>query len=121
MTLEQAAEFAGKEWEARGKEVSEEEWALVDQPMRFVPVGFEAASGAFGRSALDFFRQVEVVAGRSASTDLYHWSAFVFGEHWRQRLSLALTRGQPRAPNTFGCRGSWTQLRQGGHWAQGER
>ena len=68
MTLEQAAEFAGKEWEAGGEEVSEEEWALVDQPMRFVPVGFEAASGAFGRSALDFFRQVEVVAGRSAST-----------------------------------------------------
>ena len=94
MTMEQAAEFAGKEWEAGGEEVSEEEWALVDQPMRFVPVGCEAASGVFGRSALDFFRQVEVVAGRSASTDLYHWSAFVFGEHWRQRLSLALTRGQ---------------------------
>ena len=96
MTLEQAAEFAGKEWEAGGKEVSEEEWALVDQPMRFVRVGFEAASAAFGRLALDFFRQVEVVAGRSASTDLFHWSAFVFGEHWRQRLSLALTRGQAR-------------------------
>ena len=38
--VEGADEVAGKEWEAGGKEVSEEEWALVEQPMRFVPVGF---------------------------------------------------------------------------------
>ena len=34
------------------------------------------------------------VAGAQASTDLYHWSAMVWGEHWQQRLSLVLTRGQ---------------------------
>ena len=66
----------------------------MDCPQRFVPVGFEAASGAFGRSALDFLRQVEVVAGLSASADMYHWSSQTFGKHWRQRLGLALARGQ---------------------------
>ena len=29
-----------------------------------------------------------------SSADLYHWSAMEFGEHWLQRLSLVLARGQ---------------------------
>ena len=37
---------------------------------------------------------VETAAHAGASADLYHWSAMVWGEHWRQRLSLALARGQ---------------------------
>eukprot|EP01051_Picozoa_sp_SAG22_P002887 SAG22_NODE_134_length_18372_cov_33.054944_7_plen_78_part_00 len=34
------------------------------------------------------------VATTQSSADLYHWSAMVWGEHWRQRLSLGLARGQ---------------------------
>ena len=43
---------------------------------------------------LDFLREVEEVAGDQSSADLYHWSAMEFGEHWLQRLSLVLARGQ---------------------------
>ena len=39
-------------------------------------------------------REVEEVAGDQSSADLYHWSAMEFGEHWLQRLSLVLARGQ---------------------------
>ena len=34
------------------------------------------------------------MAGDQLSADLYHWSAMEFGEHWLQRLSLVLARGQ---------------------------
>ena len=37
---------------------------------------------------------MERVAGEQSSADLYHWSAMMWGEHWRQRLSLTLARGQ---------------------------
>ncbi len=37
---------------------------------------------------------MEKVAGAMSSADLYHWSAMVWGEHWRQRLSLELVWGQ---------------------------
>ena len=65
----------------------------VPQTHRFVPLGFEAG-GAFGRATLDFLREVVEVAGDQSSADLYHWSAMEFGEHWLQRLSLVLARGQ---------------------------
>jgi hypothetical protein len=58
-----------------------------------VQLGFEAG-GAFGPATRDFLREVARVAGAQASTDLYHWSAMVWGEHWQQRLSLVLARGQ---------------------------
>ena len=32
--------------------------------------------------------------GASPKVDAYHWSAMEFGEHWLQRLSLVLARGQ---------------------------
>ena len=69
------------------------DWSQVPQTHRFVPLGVEAG-GAFGRATLDFLREVEEVAGDQSSADLYHWSAMEFGEHWLQRLSLVLARGQ---------------------------
>eukprot|EP01050_Picozoa_sp_SAG11_P012113 SAG11_NODE_1327_length_5194_cov_9.461237_2_plen_135_part_00 len=66
---------------------------LVATEHEFVPLGFEAG-GAFGASTLDFLEMVARTARAGASADLYHWSAMVWGEHWRQRLSLALARGQ---------------------------
>ena len=64
----------------------------ADAPL--CPVGFRGGGGAFGQATLDFIREVEEVAGEQSSTDLYHWSAMEFGEHWLQRLSLVLARGQ---------------------------
>ena len=37
---------------------------------------------------------MEKVAGAQSSADLYHWSAMMWGKHWRQRLSLGLAMGQ---------------------------
>ena len=65
----------------------------LECPHEFVPLGFEAG-GAFGPATRDFVREVARVAGAQASADLYHWSAMVWGEHWQQRLSLVLARGQ---------------------------
>ena len=45
-------------------------------------------------ACLDFLREVVEVASDQSSADLYHWSAMEFGEHWLQRLSLVLARGQ---------------------------
>ena len=72
---------------------SELDWGLVERPHEFIPLGFEAG-GAFGPATRDFLREVARVAGAQASADLYHWSAMVWGEHWQQRLSLVLARGQ---------------------------
>ena len=60
---------------------------------RFVPLGFEASSGAFGRATVDFLREVEAVAAGQSSSDLYHWSGAEWRTHWRQRLSLRLAKG----------------------------
>jgi hypothetical protein len=49
---------------------------------------------AFGPATRDFLWEVARVAGAHASADLYHLSAMVWGEHWQQRLSLVLARGQ---------------------------
>ena len=69
--------------------------ALVAMAHRFVPLGFEAG-GAFGASTLNFLAEVEKKAGAQSSADLYHWSAMVWGEHWRQRLGMGLAQGQAR-------------------------
>ena len=78
---------------ADGEVESELDWGLVECPHVFVPLGFEAG-GCFGPATRDFLREVARVAGAQASADLYHWSAMVWGEHWQQRLSLVLARGQ---------------------------
>ena len=72
---------------------TELDWSQVPQTHRFVPLGFEAG-GAFGQATLDFLKEVDEVAGDQSSADLFHWSAMEFGEHWLQRLSLVLARGQ---------------------------
>ena len=79
-------------WAAAAEDEVEEAW-LVHETHRFVPLGFEAG-GAFGPSTLGFLQEVEKVASAQSSADLYHWSAMMWGEHWRQRLSLGLARGQ---------------------------
>ena len=67
---------------ADGDEASELDWGLaLECPHEFVPLGFEAG-GAFGPATRDFVREVARVVGTQASTDLYHWSAMVWGEHW---------------------------------------
>ena len=43
---------------------------------------------------MDFFGEVVEQAGFNASAELYHWCAMVFGAHWRQRIGVALARGQ---------------------------
>ena len=90
--VEQLTPEAALAW-ADGDEESELDWEPVERPHEFVPLGFEAG-GAFGPATRDFLREVARVAGAQASADLYHWSAMVWGEHWQQRLSLVLARGQ---------------------------
>ena len=65
----------------------------MSQTHQFVPLGFEAGGG-FGPATLQFLQEIETVASQQSSADLYHWSAMMWGEHWRQRLSLELARGQ---------------------------
>ena len=43
---------------------------------------------------MDFFGDVVEQAGANASAELYHWCVTVFGAHWRQRIGVALARGQ---------------------------
>ena len=59
----------------------------------FVPLGFEA-NGSWGQQSLDFFGDVVEEARCNSSAELYHWCAMVFGAHWRQRIGVALARGQ---------------------------
>ena len=95
MSYAQAAVWAAKEDGEGGVTAAaiDEVLAAADCSQRFVPLGFEA-NGAFGQSARDFSREVMRVVDQSKSADLYHWSAYVFGEHWQQRLAMVLARGQ---------------------------
>jgi hypothetical protein len=34
------------------------------------------------------------VADAASSSDLYHWCAMVFGEHWEHRLGVKLAQGE---------------------------
>jgi hypothetical protein len=47
----------------------------------FVPLSFEARTGAFGPRARIFLREVAEVADAASSSDLYHWCAMMWGEH----------------------------------------
>ena len=60
----------------------------------FVPLGFEARTGAFGPRTRTFLREVVEVADATSSADLYHWCAMVWGEHWEQRLGVKLAQGE---------------------------
>ena len=89
-TRVQLYSWAADEENELGEEMN---WDLVECPHRFIPLGFEAGGG-FGQATLDFLQELVETAGEQSSADLYHWSAMVFGEHWGQRLSLVLARGQ---------------------------
>jgi hypothetical protein len=45
----------------------------------FVPLGFEARTGAFGPGTWTFLREVAEVVDVASSSDLYHWCAMVWG------------------------------------------
>jgi hypothetical protein len=60
----------------------------------FVPLGFEARTGAFGPRTRTFLREVAEVAEVASSSDLYHWCAMVGGEHWEQRSGVKLAHGE---------------------------
>ena len=67
----------------------------------FVPLGFEARTGAFGPRTRTFLREVVEVADAASSADLYHWSAMVWGEHWEQRLGVKLAQATGCAPRPY--------------------
>ena len=60
----------------------------------FVPLGFEAQTGAFGPRTRTFLREVVEVADAASSADLYRWCAMVWGEHSEQRSGVKLARGE---------------------------
>jgi hypothetical protein len=78
-----------------------EDSAQVATTHVFVPLGFEARTGAFRPRARTFLREVADVADVAdvaSSSDLYHWYAMVWREHWEQRLGVKLAQGgKPRA------------------------
>ena len=72
LSPEEAVAWADNDANVVSHEGAEVDWSQVPQTHRFVPLGFEAAGGAFGRATLDFLREVEEVAGDQSSADLYH-------------------------------------------------
>jgi hypothetical protein len=52
------------------------------------------ANGAYGAATRDFFRVIERAVEAAAERDHYHWSAPSWREHWRQRVDVALAKGQ---------------------------
>ena len=93
MTADEAAAWAESTAEDPRATEAAMDAAVEAAGHTFVPLGFEA-NGAWGQQALDFFGDVVEQAGASASAELYHWCATVFGAHWRQRIGVALARGQ---------------------------
>ena len=82
-------------WANSDAEPTGEDWAQVETTHVFVPLGaFETRTGAFGPRTRTFLREVVEVADVASSTDLYHWSAMVWGEHWEQRLGVKLAQGE---------------------------
>ena len=83
-------------WADSDAEPTEADWAQVETTHVFVPLGFEAQTGAFGPRTRTFLREVVEVADATSSADLYHWCAMVWGEHWEQRLGVKLAPTRPR-------------------------
>ena len=81
-------------WADSDAEPTEADWAQVETTHVFVPLGFEAQTGAFGPRTRTFLREVVEVADATSSADLYHWCAMVWGEHWEQRLGVKLAQGE---------------------------
>ena len=66
-------------WADSEAEPTEADWAQVETTHVFVPLGFEAQTGAFGPRTRTFLREVVEVADATSSADLYHWCAMVWG------------------------------------------
>jgi hypothetical protein len=81
-------------WADSDAEPTGEDWAQVETTHIFVPVGFEARTGAFGPRMWTFLREVAEVADVASSSDLYHWCAMVCGERWEHRLGVKLAQGE---------------------------
>jgi hypothetical protein len=79
-------------WADPGAEPAGQDWAQVETTHVFVPMGFEARTGAFGPRTRTFLR--EVAEDAASSSNLYHWCAMVWGEHWEQRLGVELAQGE---------------------------
>ena len=63
----------------------------------FVPFAFEVG-GAMGDESEDFLSEAAKVAEhcRRGVGDLTHWSAMIWGGHWRQRIGVEIARGLAR-------------------------
>ena len=92
--VEQMSPEATAAWTDSDAEPVGEDWAQVATTHVFVPLGFEARTGAFGPRTRTFLREVAEVADVASSFDLYHWCAMVWGEHWEQRLGVKLAQGE---------------------------
>jgi hypothetical protein len=89
MSPESAVDWADSDAEPDGGD-----WMQVETTHVFVPLGFEARTGAFGPRTRTFLREVVEVADATSFTELYHWCAMVWGEHWEQRLGVKLAEGE---------------------------
>jgi hypothetical protein len=82
------------DWADSDAEPDGGDWTQVETTHVFVPLGFEARTGAFGPRTRTFLREVVEVADATSSADLYHWCAMVWGGHWEQRLGVMLAQGE---------------------------
>ena len=60
---------------------------------KFVPFAIER-DGAWGSEAHQAFGSIVEVAQAGVDAEAFHWSAMNFERHWRQRVAVALGRGQ---------------------------
>jgi hypothetical protein len=92
-TAAEAVKWADAEEERREATEAAMDAVIGEQRHVFVPLGFEA-NGAYGAATRDFFRVIERAVEAAAARDHYHWSAPSWREHWRQRVDVALAKGQ---------------------------
>ena len=59
----------------------------------FVPFAIER-DGAWGSEAHQAFASIVEAAQAGVDAEAFHWSAMNFERHWRQRVAVALGRGQ---------------------------
>ena len=60
---------------------------------KFVPFAIER-DGAWGSEAHHAFDSIVEAAHAGVDAEAFHWSAMNFERHWRQRVAVALGRGQ---------------------------
>ena len=70
--VEQMSPEVAVAWADSDAKPAKEDWAQVETTHVFVPLGFEARTGAFGPRTRTFLREVAEVADAASSSDLYH-------------------------------------------------